>query len=194
MSELEQRIRALSLREPAHALDDRILAALRQSEVTQSRDLSSAEKSVARDNVDFSSELHTQRRGTVVTSGWIVASVSMLIGTVAGNFLPSFTSLQAQRVTSLNLDQAAGISRTSQRNSTNGTAEPRVSQRGDSRVSGDARSHSGSMASQIVESNWISPTAAAVAWERQTGQIFNVVNHVSDRRFDMCRECHRVGG
>ena len=51
-----------------------------------------------------------------------------------------------------------------------------------------------SESSQIVESFWMSPTAAAVAWEQQTGQIFNVVNHVNDRRFDMCRDCHRVGG
>jgi hypothetical protein len=49
------------------------------------------------DAADFSPTLHTNRRGTVVTSGWIVASVSMLIGTVVGNALPSFSSQQSQR-------------------------------------------------------------------------------------------------
>ncbi len=194
MSELELKIRALSLRKPDHSLDDRILAALRQSDVTEPTELAPAEKSITPDNVDFSTTLHTNRRGTVVTSGWIVASVSLLIGTVVGNALPSISSLQAQRDTSMNPDQTARIAGSEHRDSANGSVEPRVSEPGDSTLTGNIRLGSGSVASQIVESIWISPTAAAVAWEQQTGQIFNVVNHVSDRRFDMCRECHRVGG
>lgn len=194
MSELEQRIRALPLRTPDQSLDDRILAVLRQSDVTQPTELSPAEKSVTPDNVDFSPALHANRRGTVVTSGWIVASVSMLIGTVVGNALPSISSLQAQRITPMNPDQSSEIAEAGHRESTNGSVEHRVSEQGNSTVTGNVRLGSGSVASQIVESIWISPTAAAVAWEQQTGQIFNVVNHVSDRRFDMCRECHRVGG
>lgn len=194
MSELEQRIRALSLRTPDQSLDDRILAVLRQSDATQPTELSAAEKSATPDNVDFSPALQANRRGTVVTSGWIVASVSMLIGTVVGNALPSISSLQVQRKTSMNTDQTSEIAGAGHRESSDGTVEPRVSEKGDSTVTGNVRVGSGSVASQIVESIWISPTAAAVAWEQQTGQIFNVVNHVSDRRFDMCRECHRVGG
>ena len=194
MSELEQRIRALSLRTPDQSLDDRILAVLRQSDATQPTELSAAEKSATPDNVDFSPALQANRRGTVVTSGWIVASVSMLIGTVVGNALPSISSLQAQRITPMNPDQSSEIAEAGHRESTNGSVEPRVSEQGNSTVTGNVRVGSGSVASQIVESIWISPTAAAVAWEQQTGQIFNVVNHVSDRRFDMCRECHRVGG
>ena len=194
MSELEQRIRALSLRTPDQSLDDRILAVLRQSDATQPTELSAAEKSATPDNVDFSPALQANRRGTVVTSGWIVASVSMLIGTVVGNALPSISSLQVQRNTSMNTDQTSEIAGAGHRESTNGPVEPQVPEKGDSTVTGNVRVGSGSVASQIVESIWISPTAAAVAWEQQTGQIFNVVNHVSDRRFDMCRECHRVGG
>lgn len=194
MSELELKIRALSLRTPDHSLEDRILAALRQSDVTEPTELSPAEKSITPDNVDFPTALHTNRRGTVVTSGWIVASVSLLIGTVVGNALPSISSLKAQRDTSMNPDQTARIAGSEHRDSANGSVEPRVSEPGDSTVTGNIQVGSGSVASQIVESIWISPTAAAVAWEQQTGQIFNVVNHVSDRRFDMCRECHRVGG
>ena len=194
MSELEQKIRALSLRTPDHSLDDRILAALRQSDGTQPTELSTTEKAITPDNVGFSPALNTNRRGTVVTSGWIVASVSMLIGTVVGNSLPSISSLQAQRDASMNADKTARIVGYGRRESANGSAEPRLSEPGDSTVTGNVRVGSGSSASQIVESIWISPTAAAVAWEQQTGQIFNVVNHVSERRFDMCRECHRVGG
>ena len=194
MSELELKIRALSLRTPDHSLEDRILAVLRQSDVTEPTELSPAEKSITPDNVDFPTALHTNRRGTVVTSGWIVASVSLLIGTVVGNALPSISSLKAQRDTSMNPDQTARIAGPEHRDSANGSVEPRVSEPGDSTVTGNIQVGSGSVASQIVESISISPTAAAVAWEQQTGQIFNVVNHVSDRRFDMCRECHRVGG
>ena len=194
MSELEQRIRALSLRTPAQSLDDRILAALRQSDVTEPTEQSVVEKSATRADADFSSALHTNRRGTVITSGWIVASVSMLIGAVVGNALPSISSLQAQRDTPMNPDQTARIVGAEHRDLANESLEPQVLEQGNSTVTGNVRVGSGSIASQIVESIWISPTAAAVAWEQQTGQIFNVANHVNDRRFDMCRECHRVGG
>ncbi len=194
MSELEQKIRALSLRTPDQSLDDRILSTMRQSDVTEPTVQSAEEKSATRDDADFSPALHTNRRGAVVTSGWIVASVSMLIGTVVGNALPSISSRQAQRDTLMNPDQSARIAGSVNWDLANGSVEPQVSEHDDSSVTGNARVESGSIASQIVESIWISPTAAAVAWEQQTGQIFNVVNHVNDRRFDMCRECHRVGG
>lgn len=194
MSEVEQKIRALSLRTPNQSLDDRILAALQQSDVTEPTEQSVVEKSATSADDDFSPALHTNRRGTVITSGWIVASVSMLIGAIVGNALPSISSLQAQRDTPRNPDQTTRIVEAAHRDLANGSLEPRVSEQGNSTVTGNSRVGSGSIASQIVESIWISPTAAAVAWEQQTGQIFNVVNHVSDRRFDMCRECHRVGG
>ncbi|MEJ7591239.1 MAG: hypothetical protein WKF77_06805 [Planctomycetaceae bacterium] len=48
--------------------------------------------------------------------------------------------------------------------------------------------------SQFVESRYLSAIAGASLWERQNGEKFNVTTHVSDRRFDMCRDCHRVGG
>ena len=194
MSELEQKIRALPLRTPDQSLDDRILATLRQSDMTDPTEQSAVDKSVTSEAADFSQALHTNRRGTVVTSGWIVASVSMLIGTVVGNALPSFSSQQSQREASMSPDQTTEIAGSPNRESASGPVDPPVSERGDSTSTEYARSGSGSVASQIVESIWISPTAAAVAWEQQTGQIFNVANHVNDRRFDMCRECHRVGG
>ncbi|MFO1000501.1 MAG: hypothetical protein U0936_09185 [Planctomycetaceae bacterium] len=194
MSELEQKIRSLSLRTPNQSLDHRILAALQQSDVTEPTEQSAVKKSVSNDAADFSPTMHANRRGTVITSGWIVASVSMLIGAVVGNALPPVSSLQTQRNTSMNTNQTSEIAGVGHKESTDGTVEPRVSEEGNSTVTGNVRVSPGSVASQIVESIWISPTAAAVAWEQQTGQIFNVVNHVSDRRFDMCRECHRVGG
>lgn len=194
MSELEQRIRALSLRTPDQSLDDRILSTLRQPDVAEPTELSPAEKSVIADKDEFSPALHTNRRGTVVTSGWIVASVSMMIGTVIGNAMPSLSSLHAKRDMPMNPDQTARIAGTAYWESANGSEERRVSEPDNSIVIENVKSRSGAVASQIVESIWISPTAAAVAWEQQTGQIFNVANHVNDRRFDMCRECHRVGG
>lgn len=194
MSKLEQRIRALSLRAPDQSLDDRILSALRQPDAAEPTELSRAEKSVTADKDEFSPALHTNRRGTVVTSGWIVASVSMMIGTVIGNAMPSLSSLHANRDIPINPDQTARIAGTAYWESASGSEERRVSEPDNSIATENTQSRSGAVASQIVESIWISPTAAAVAWEQQTGQIFNVANHVNDRRFDMCRDCHRVGG
>ena len=47
--------------------------------------------------------------------------------------------------------------------------------------------------SQIVESAYPSAIARAGLWEQQKGEVFNTSTHVSDRCFDMCRDCHRVG-
>lgn len=194
MSELEQKIRDLSLRAPDQSLDDRILATLQEPTGTESVQQSAIGKSVSRDDADFSPALHSNRRGVVVTSGWLVASVSMLIGAVVGNILPSFSSLQSRQDTAMSQDRAVRFADSGSKIKTNGSVELLASAQGNSTAAGSARVGSGSIASQIVESIWISPTAAAVAWEQQTGQIFNVANHVNDRRFDMCRECHRVGG
>ena len=48
--------------------------------------------------------------------------------------------------------------------------------------------------SQFVESSYESAITGAMLWEQQNGEVFNVTTHVRDRRFDMCRDCHRVGG
>ncbi len=48
--------------------------------------------------------------------------------------------------------------------------------------------------SQFVESSYQSAITGAVLWEQQNGEVFNVATHVSEPRFDMCRDCHRVGG
>ena len=52
----------------------------------------------------------------------------------------------------------------------------------------------GTRGSQFVESSYESARAGAVLWERENGQLFNIATHVSDHRFDMCRDCHRIGG
>ena len=48
--------------------------------------------------------------------------------------------------------------------------------------------------SQFVESTYPSAIAGAVLWEWQNGEIFSAATHVSDRRFDMWENCHRVRG
>ncbi len=48
--------------------------------------------------------------------------------------------------------------------------------------------------SQFMESGYLSSIADASLRERENGEKFNVTADVSDRRFDMCRDCHRVGG
>ncbi len=58
----------------------------------------------------------------------------------------------------------------------------------------DALQNRTTAGSQFVESRYLSAIAGASLWERQNGEKFNVTTHVSDRRFDMCRDCHRVGG
>jgi len=52
----------------------------------------------------------------------------------------------------------------------------------------------GSRGSQFVESNYEVAHAGALPWERKNPKIFDDATHVSDRRFDMCRDCHRAGG
>ena len=48
--------------------------------------------------------------------------------------------------------------------------------------------------SQFVESGYLLAIAGTTHWEHQNGEVFSVKTHISDRRFDMCRDCHRVGG
>lgn len=194
MSELEKRIQALSLRAPQNSLDERILATLGQNDALPSAESSRQEKAVASEAAGFSPAVPSNRRGSVVTSGWIVASVSMLIGTIVGNSLPSFNAFDVKQAASLNANKMPGKATSARLELPNGS--PLVAEPGQSNgiAEGNFVDSSRSVASQIVESIWISPAAAAVAWEQQSGQIFNVVNHVNDRRFDMCRDCHRVGG
>lgn len=194
MSELEKRIQALPLRAPEDSLDERILATIRQADCLPSTEVSGPEKSGASETVGFSSSRNSHRRGTVVTSGWIVASVSVLIGTVVGNALPSLSELHVNRDAAVDANHMTGMAASAHPELVNGSSETAGMGQMKGSPDGNITGSSRSTGSQIVESIWISPTAAAVAWEQQTGQIFNVVNHVSDRRFDMCRECHRVGG
>lgn len=58
----------------------------------------------------------------------------------------------------------------------------------------DAFKNPSTTGSQFVESGYQSAVTGAVLWEPQNREVFSVATHVSDRRFDMCRDCHRVGG
>ncbi len=193
MSDLEAKIRGLDLRAPGNTLDARVLAALRSEAATE-------------DNVGVPLPEHTLhphvshqhqstnpakagRRGIVITPNWLMSAACMMIGTIVGTFLPPViprASTHKAEVTTGTFSHADPQDSTSPMLTGNSPSE---SMDGQNTV-GLKRQAS----SQIVESLWVSPTAAAVAWEQQTGKIFNVINHVNDRQFNMCRDCHRVGG
>ena len=187
MSPLESRIRNLPLRPPGESIDKRITAMF--SATAEATLLSASPGTPQEDDADDQRRPRPNSASSApIRSGWIPVCASLLIGTVVGHWLP-FSRL----------DQRSGNSI--------GSANVRAGEEGVS-GQGTVKIHQAPEAadivarnqepsperSQIVESLWISPAAAAVAWEQQTGQIFNVVNHVNDRRFDMCRDCHRVGG
>lgn len=187
MSDLEAQIRNLALRAPGESLDERIFSTLQsgtsaESDAEQLRAVSTRPDNSAR-------QLRTGRHGIVMTSGWVVASVSMIIGLIVGNLLPSFGSLSGGDA--LTASPGSPQSGTFEDDGQDGFNEsnPSVENQNVGLHGPDT-----AVGSQIVESNWLSPAAAAVVWEQQTGQIFSVVNHIRDRRFNVCRDCHRVGG
>jgi hypothetical protein len=187
MSPLESRIRNLSLRPPGESLDARITAMFSSTE--EPSQTSPAAGSLQEMDAAAHSRLSQSSKTSAWTgSRWLPACASLLIGTVVGRWLPfsKFDQQSGNRMASSAVT-AGEQTQSGQDTVTNDQASGTVP------VAFQGRERS-SESSQIVESFWMSPTAAAVAWEQQTGQIFNVVNHVNDRRFDMCRDCHRVGG
>lgn len=187
MSDLESDIRSLNLRAPGDSLDARVLAALQATDSVP--DL--PQEALKPAQVDETSRsFQSSRKGVVVTSGWIVASASMLTGILIGRMMPPVTPPH----------DGQSLITTAQQLTENRSGEGGLSQPDASDNSATLRNPTTSVAvgssigSQIVESIWLSPAAAALVWEQQTGQIFNVVTHVGDRRFDMCRDCHRIGG
>lgn len=187
MSDLESEIRSLNLRPPGDGLDARVLAEIQAATGVPSRP-EDVQKPSTSDEVTRSYQ--SSRKGVVVTSGWIVAAASMLTGIMIGRMLPqSVPGDEGSLLAASPLDGAANRVAPGESVELNGSA---------STVGPLATTNSvangPSIGSQIVESIWLSPAAAAVVWEQQTGQIFNVAKHVGDRRFDMCRDCHRIGG
>lgn len=194
MSDLEQQIRDLTLRQPGEMLDRQVLSLLR----SPCDDLvleSGPGRSISFDGVNASpiSEPIPVRpvgRGSAV-AGFVAA---LLIGLVIGNRLPGFWSVDApsipdEPISSVANGRVASTHEPAQEILTDHPMVPEIS----TRVR-DALQNHAATGSQIVESSYLSAITGAAAWERQNGEIFDVRTHVSDRRFDMCRECHRVGG
>ena len=196
MNELEQRIRELTLREPGDTLDQRVLSCLHGSVDVGARESDRAAHA-AELNAPPKNAPTRIRRGII--SGTISGLVAaLLIGMAIGNGLPSFWSRfgrsPADQTSAIRADgtvlsahdeDAAEDSEFPDRR----RMKPELSQH-----LRDALQHRTTAGSQFVESVYLSAIAGASRWERQNGEKFNVTTHVSDRRFDMCRDCHRVGG
>ncbi len=191
MNEIEQRIRELALRELDDTLDQRVLSALHASTAaTNAHHVNSPPKN----------EPIRMRRGILsgAVSGLVAA---LLIGMAIGNMLPSiwsrFSGSSANRSAAFPEDKTVLSPPNVDSGDPAGDEEfpdrhpmtPELSQ--DLR---DALQNRSTVGSQFVESVYLSAIAGASRWERQNGEKFNVSTHVSDRRFDMCRDCHRVGG
>ena len=188
MNELETEIRRLSLRTPSDALDSRVLATLQAPASALGR-VEEAPKGASAGELS-STSLLPNRKGVVVTSGWIVACASMLTGILIGQLMPPLVPYGGDQRLAAASSEFSGNSFALDKNGSGSEFESTASD-GNAVVPGI---EDPSIGSQIVESLRHSPAAAVAVWEQQTGQIFNVATHIGDRRFRLCRDCHRVGG
>ena len=203
MNEFEQRIRELTLREPGNTLNQRVLSSLQYSadvaprESDRTTHFSTLPANAHLLNPPPKSEQTRMRLG--ILSGSISGLVSaLLIGILIGNGLPSFRSQfggsAADTSSSMPVDETvlSGHDADSVADSELPDRHPMMPEL--SLHLRDALQNRTTLGSQFVESSYLSAIAGASHWERQNGEKFNVTTHVSDRRFDMCRNCHRVGG
>jgi len=194
MSELEQQIRDLTLRKPGEMLDRQVLSLLRgscdDSVLEFSPGCSISSERVNASPINEPIPVRPVGRGSAV-AGFVAA---LLIGLVIGNRLPAFWSVDEPSIPDEPSSSAANgrVASTHEPAQELPTGHPMVPELS-ARVR-DALQNRSAAGSQIVESSYLSAITGAAAWERQNGEIFDVRTHVSDRRFDMCRECHRVGG
>ena len=196
MSELEQQIGKLTLRKPGEMMDQQVLSLLRSScdiPVRKSgpgRSISSDGVNASPSPINESIQLRPASRVTIVTG----FAAALVIGILIGNGLPSFWSNSEHSTAGDSYSTKENEAVTSKNESEPGfpTRHPMMPEL--SAHVRDALKNRSAAGSQIVESSYLSAITGAAAWERQNGEIFDVRTHVSDRRFDMCRECHRVGG
>jgi len=206
MSEFELNIRKLTLREPGDALDHRVLSSLHSSVEVAARESdraahrSSGAANARELNSPPMNEPTRMRRGNL--SGTISGFVATLvIGIAIGNGLPSvwsrFGDSLANRSSALPAEGSVRSAHDVDSGDLAADSEfpdhhpmmPDLSMQ-----LRDALQNRTNVGSQFVESSYLSAIAGASHWERQNGEKFNITTHVSDRRFDMCRDCHRVGG
>jgi hypothetical protein len=201
MNEFERQIRELNLREPGDTLDQRVLSSLQETANVAARDSGgAANASSAATNSSPMNKQTRMRRGRL--SGTVSGLIAtLLIGIVIGNMLPSiwmgFRGSAANR--SVLIPAEGRILATHEVDSGDAAGDEEVSERHpmtpeQSQDLRDALQNRSMVGSQFVESVYLSAIAGASRWERQNGEKFSVSTHVSDRRFDMCRDCHRVGG
>ena len=191
MNELEKRIRELTLREPGDTLDQRVLSCLQGSVDIAVREA---------DRASHAAEVNAPtriRRG--INSGTISGLVAaLLIGMAIGNGLPSFWSRfgrsQADRSSAIPADGTVLSAHDEDPVADSDFPDHHRMTPDLSQHLRDALQNRSTVGSQFVESSYLSAIAGASLWERQNGEKFSVSMHVSDRRFDMCRDCHRVGG
>lgn len=202
MNELEQRIRELTLREPGDTLDQRVLSSLQSSVEVAAREsdraahISSGAANARLVNSPPMNEPTRMRLG--IPAGMITGLLAaLLIGIGVGNGLPSFWSgfggSPTDRSSSMSADGTVLSAHDADiRDAKFPDRHPMMPDL--SLHLRDALQNRSTAGSQFVESVYLSAIAGASLWERQNGEKFNVTTHVSDRRFDMCRDCHRVGG
>lgn len=190
MNELEQQIRELRLRTPGDALDQRIHLLLQGSGNNVTPE-SEAAVTLAT-SLGATDGIRT-RRG-IFSATFAGLGMALLFGIMIGNGLPSLWSvsglLKSQKSSPTATEQARLSAQ--ELNSELPVRHPMLPDL-PPRVR-DALQSQSPVGSQFVESSYLSAIMGAAIWERQNGEVFNVTTHVSDRRFDMCRECHRVGG
>ncbi|MDA1233067.1 MAG: hypothetical protein O2856_20065 [Planctomycetota bacterium] len=190
MNELEQQIRELKLRTPGDVLDRRMSSLLQGSGDNATPESESAVHLAT--SLCATDRIRT-RRG-VFSATFAGLGVALLFGIVIGNGLPSFWSvsglLKSQKPSPSTTERA--VISVQEQDTELPVRHPMLPDL-PIRVR-DALQSQSTVGSQFVESNYLSAIMGAAIWERQNGEVFNVTTHVSDRRFDMCRDCHRVGG
>lgn len=206
MSELEKRVRELTLREPGDTLDQRALSCFQGSGNVAARESGRSAHTLAgaanalQVNSPPKNEPTRTRRGIFwgTSSGLLAA---LLFGIAIGNGLPSIWSRfgGSQAIRSSAMPTAGGVLSAHDMDSGDPDADSEFPDRHPmlpdlSMHLRDALQNRSTVGSQFMESGYLSAIAGASLWERENAEKFNVTPHVSDRRFDICRDCHRVGG
>jgi hypothetical protein len=199
MNELERQIRDLSLRSPSSSMDERVFSLLQRSSEnipqaeSQSQHASPCMMESCTTKTSLANGPSQTRRG-VFSATFAGLSTALLIGIALGNMMPSLWSDSRNSTADNDSSVSTGNVVVSENQ-----VDPEMRTR-DPITSGlpaqvrDALKNPSTIGSQFVESSYQSAVTGAVLWEQQNGEVFSVATHVSDRRFDMCRDCHRVGG
>ena len=199
MNELERQIRDLSLSKPGSSMDERVFSLLQGSSDVASREQSHSEHASpgmmeSRTAKTSLANGTSQARRGIFSATFAGLATALLIGIAVGNMMPSLWSA-AQRSTMGNNSPADTENMTVPEDKIASEIRTRHPMLPDLPVHvRDALKIEPTVGSQFVESSYQSAITGAALWQQQNREIFNVATHVSDRRFDMCRDCHRVGG